>query len=88
MRCERLTDTISDRIVGCLKGIATGDAVGKQTEMLSRDDVLRWYPQSIPGFEGAPGAIIPRYAGSSKREWRVGETTDDTERTLAVARRH
>jgi ADP-ribosylglycohydrolase len=33
-----------------------------------------------------PGAIIPRYAGNSKREWRIGETTDDTERTLAVAR--
>ena len=32
------------------------------------------------------GAVIPRYVGNSKREWRIGETTDDTERTLAVAR--
>ena len=78
--------TIADRVLGCLKGIATGDAIGKQTEMLSREDVLRWYPHGVCGFEGMPGAIIPRYAGNSKREWRIGETTDDTERTVAVAR--
>jgi ADP-ribosylglycohydrolase len=48
--------------------------------------VRHWYPRGIRGFEGAPDAIIPRYAGNSKREWRIGETTDDTERTLAVAR--
>ena len=78
--------TTVDRIVGCLKGIATGDAIGKQTEMLSRDDVLRWYPQGLRGFEGTPDAIIPRYVGNSKRQWRIGETTDDTERTVAVAR--
>lgn len=81
-----MTFTIADRIAGCLKGIATGDAIGKQTEMLSHEDVLRWYPHGIRGFEGTPGAIIPRYVGNSKREWRIGETTDDTERTVAVAR--
>ncbi len=75
-----------DRGAGCLKGIATGDAIGKQTEMLSHQDVLRWYPKGVRGFEGVPGAIVPRYAGNSKREWRIGETTDDTERTIAVAR--
>jgi ADP-ribosylglycohydrolase len=69
-----------------LKGIATGDAIGKQTENLSREDVLRWYPQGVSGFEGIPGTAIPRYARNSKRVWRIGETTDDTERTLAVAR--
>jgi ADP-ribosylglycohydrolase len=78
--------TTTDRIVGCLAGVAIGDAIGKQTEMLSRDELLRWYPDGIRGFEGTPGTIIPRYAGNSKREWRIGETTDDTERTLAVAR--
>lgn len=80
------TITISDRILGCLKGIATGDAIGKQTEMLSREDVLHWYPHGIRGFEGTPGAVIPRYVGNAKHEWRIGETTDDTEGTLAVAR--
>jgi hypothetical protein len=32
-RRTHVTPTIVDRIVGCLKGIATGDAMGKQTEM-------------------------------------------------------
>ena len=74
------------RILGCLKGIATGDAIGKQTETLSREDVHHWYPHGIRGFEGTPGSVIPRYVGNAKREWRIGETTDDTERTVAVAR--
>ncbi len=81
-----MTYTTSDRIAGCLKGIAAGDAVGKQTEMLSPENVRRWYPHGIRGFEGPPGAIIPRYVGNSRHEWRIGETTDDTERTVAVAR--
>jgi len=80
------TLTVAERVAGCLKGIATGDAVGKQTELLSYADVLRWYPYGIRGFEGLPGSVIPRYVGNRKREWRIGETTDDTERTIAVAR--
>jgi ADP-ribosylglycohydrolase len=81
-----MTPTTADRVTGCLKGIATGDAIGKQTEMLSRENVLQWYPDGIRGFEGIPNEIIPRYLGNSKHQWRVGETTDDTERTVAVAR--
>lgn len=76
----------TDRIAACLMGMATGDAIGKQAEMLSNEDVRRWYPKGIRGFEGTPGAVIPRYARNSKRQWRIGETTDDTERTIAVAR--
>jgi ADP-ribosylglycohydrolase len=80
------THTAADRILGCLKGVATGDAVGKQTETLSLQEVARWYPDGVRGFEGTPGEVIPRYIGNSKHEWRIGETTDDTERTIAVAR--
>lgn len=78
--------SVEQRILACLKGIATGDAIGKQTETLSREDVLRWYPDGVHGFEGSAGTPIPRYVGNRKREWRIGETTDDTERTVAVAR--
>jgi ADP-ribosylglycohydrolase len=78
--------TVKQRILACLKGIATGDAIGKQTETLSREGVLRWYPDGVRGFEGPPGTRIPRYVGNAKREWRIGETTDDTEGTIAVAR--
>ena len=81
-----VTQAVQDRIRGCLRGVAAGDAVGKQTEGLSHDDVRRWYPHGIRGFEGEPGSVIPRYAGNQKRTWQVGETTDDTERTIAVAR--
>ena len=81
-----MNPTAAQRIVASLKGIATGDAVGKQTETLSREGVLRWYPEGVRGFEGAPGSVIPRYVGNPKHEWRIGETTDDTERTIAVAR--
>ena len=81
-----MTFTVSDRISACLEGVAVGDAIGKQTETLSRDEIARWYPHGVRGFEGAAGAVIPRYAGNAKHQWRIGETTDDTERTLAVAR--
>ncbi len=74
-----------ERVIGCFKALATGDAIGKQTEMLSSPDVRRWYPGGITGFHGQPGEVIPRYAGKPY-EWRIGETTDDTEQTLAVAR--
>ena len=60
--------------------------LGKQTETLSRAAVLRWYPDGITGFHGRFGDVIPRYAGHARYAWRIGETTDDTEQTLAVAR--
>lgn len=81
-----MTWTPTDRTVGCLRGLAVGDAIGKQTENLPPEDVARWYPDGVHGFEGAPDTVIPRYLGNSKHEWRFGETTDDTERTIAVAR--
>lgn len=80
-----MTASTTERARGCLAGIATGDAIGKQTEMLTRAEIARWYPQGVRGFEGNPGDVIPRYAGNKKDEWRIGETTDDTERTIAVA---
>ncbi len=75
---------MTDRILGCLQGVATGDAVGKQTETLKREAISHWYPQGICGFHGQPGEVIARYAGW-RYPWRIGETTDDTEQTLAVA---
>lgn len=74
-----------ERAIACFQGLATGDAIGKQTETLSRADVRKWYPGGIAGFHGPPGDVIPRYAGKPY-EWRIGETTDDTEQTVAVAR--
>jgi ADP-ribosylglycohydrolase len=77
---------VHQRIVAALEGIATGDAIGKQTETLSREGVRQWHPDGVHGFEGRPGTVIPRYSGNRRREWLIGETTDDTEGTIAVAR--
>jgi ADP-ribosylglycohydrolase len=74
-----------DRAIACFKALSIGDAIGKQTETLSRAEVQRWYPGGVTGFHGKPGGVIPRYIGK-RYEWRIGETTDDTEQTLAVAR--
>src|SRR5580704_4192951 len=74
-----------ERVIGSFKALAIGDAIGKQTETLAWADIQKWYPGGITGFHGQPGAIIPRYAGK-RYEWRIGETTDDTEQTIAVAR--
>jgi ADP-ribosylglycohydrolase len=74
-----------ERVIGCFKGLATGDAIGKQTETLTSAEVDRWYPGGITGFHGRPGDVIPRYLGK-RYPWRIGETTDDTEQTIAVAR--
>src|SRR5215831_4389483 len=76
---------LEERAIACFQALAVGDAIGKQTETLSRAGVGQWYPGGITGFHGRPGDVIPRYAGT-RYEWRIGETTDDTEQTLAVAR--
>jgi ADP-ribosylglycohydrolase len=73
-----------DRSIACLKGLAVGDAIGKQTETLTREKVQQWYPGGIRGFHSKPSDVIPRYVGR-RYEWRVGETTDDTEQALAIA---
>ena len=78
--------TEESRVLASLKGLSTGDAIGKQTENLSRDGIVHWYPRGVRGFEGRPGTVIPRYASNRKHQWLFGETTDDTERTIAVAR--
>jgi ADP-ribosylglycohydrolase len=77
---------VQQRAIACFKGLSTGDAIGKQSENLTRSDVIHCYPHGIRGFHGAPGQIIPRYLGNRNRQWRFGETTDDTEQTIAVSR--
>lgn len=80
-----MSDIILDRIKGCLKGLAVGDAIGKQTETLEFDQIKSWYPYGIKGFEGKIGTIMPRYI-NRHYDWKFGETTDDTEQSLAVAK--
>lgn len=80
-----MPDQVQIRAVACLKALAIGDAIGKQTETLPYAQIRNWYLDGVHGFEGRPGEVIPRYKGK-RYEWKIGETTDDTEQTLAVAR--
>ena len=50
----------AERAVTCFKALASGDAIGKQTETLSPAGVLRWYPDGISGFHGPAEGVIPR----------------------------
>ncbi|GAA4831323.1 ADP-ribosylglycohydrolase family protein [Paenibacillus vulneris] len=77
--------TALQRITACFKGIATGDAIGKQTESLQYEEIREWFPNGINGFEGEVGMVMPRYKGKHY-DYRFGETTDDTEQTLAIAK--
>lgn len=78
-------EDVRARIVACFKGVATGDAIGKQTESLKYEEIKQWFPDGIRGFHGEIGGVMPRYEGRHYL-WRFGETTDDTEQTISVAR--
>lgn len=80
-----MSGIVKNRILGCLKGLEVGDAIGKQTETLTFDQIKEWYPNGIRGFEGEIGTIMPRYQ-NRHYDWRFGETTDDTEQSIAVAK--
>ncbi|MFD3157565.1 ADP-ribosylglycohydrolase family protein [Haloimpatiens sp. FM7330] len=80
-----MSEITKNRILGCLKGLAVGDAIGKQTETLAFEQIKEWYPNGINGFQGEIGTIMPRYK-NRHYDWKFGETTDDTEQTIAVAK--
>lgn len=73
------------RIAACFKALASGDAIGKQTESLKYEEIKEQFPQGISGFHGELGTVMPRYEGKHY-DWKFGETTDDTEQSIAVAR--
>lgn len=77
--------SIQERIMACFTGVITGDAIGKQTETLTHEDIKTWYPNGISDFHGEIGEVMPRYK-NRHYEYRFGETTDDSEQTIAIAR--
>ena len=62
----------SDRIAGCLVGLAVGDALGAPLEFQSRRQVRKQYPEGLREM-----------IGSSL--WKKGEYTDDTQMALLIA---
>lgn len=68
---------IKDKMLGCLYGQAIGDALGFASEAMTKEDVERYYPDSIRKYTD----IIQ----DERREgWPIGWWTDDTEMMLLI----
>lgn len=64
-------------MMGCLYGQAIGDALGLGTEFLSKDEVLKNYPEGIKRYD----QIIQ---DSHRCRWAKGAWTDDTDMMLCI----
>lgn len=74
-----MTNNLSERIQGCLYGVAVGDALGMPTSFMPPQEIKARYGRII-GFEEPPHDHI-YHAG-----YRPGRVTDDTEQTIFIAR--
>jgi len=70
---------VEQRAIGCLQGVAVGDAMGKMTEGYRPQEIAKAYGGPIRGFRKP---IQPR----STFKWRYAEVTDDTRFTLLLAK--
>lgn len=66
---------LEDRYLGCLVGLACGDALGGPVEFISREQLDHRYPDGLRTF-----------IGGGWLELEPGEITDDTQMALDVAR--
>jgi ADP-ribosyl-[dinitrogen reductase] hydrolase len=62
----------SDRVAGCLVGLAVGDALGAPLEFVGRQQVRNHFPQGLRDM-------------IASRVWNKGEYTDDTQMALLIA---
>jgi ADP-ribosylglycohydrolase len=72
-------DSLRQRAMGALAGVAIGDAMGMPTQTMTRDEIAEVYGQII-GFRDAS----PRQKVSAGL--RAGSITDDTEQSLLITR--
>lgn len=71
------TELIEDFMLGCLYGQAVGDALGLGSEFMSKEQVVRNYPEGLQTYE----QIIQ---DSHRRRWKKGAWTDDTDMMLCI----
>ena len=70
-------ETLKSKYIGCMLGAAIGDALGKQNEGKSRDEILS------RGYVTDYGKAQP---GCPGEKLRAGQYTDDTEQMIVLAR--
>lgn len=71
------TELLKDRMLGCLYGQAIGDALGLGSEFMSKDDVIKNYPEGLRNYT----QIIQ---DTHRRRWVKGAWTDDTDMMLCI----
>ncbi|MDD5766455.1 MAG: ADP-ribosylglycohydrolase family protein, partial [Candidatus Marinimicrobia bacterium] len=68
-----------DRILGCLVGVAAGDAMGMPTSMMSPETIRKHFPEYVTDFQTAPEGHLLHQG------LITGQVTDDTQQTLLIA---
>ncbi len=69
-------DHIKDHVLGCLLGLASGDAFGMPTEFMLRDEIKAHY--------GWVDRFLPPHAGHFHDGMPAGRITDDTGQSLTI----
>ena len=70
-------NTIKNKMLGCLYGQAIGDALGLGSEFMSKDEVLKSYPDRLKNYD----QIIQ---DAHRRRGAKGAWTDDTDMMLCI----
>ena len=70
-------NSIKNKMLGCLYGQAIGDALGLGSEFMSKDEVLKSYPDGLKNYD----QIIQ---DAHRRRWVKGAWTDDTDMMLCI----
>lgn len=73
---NKLSKELKDKYTGCMLGAAIGDALGKQNEGITREEILK--RGCIKDYGRTP-------KGSPGEKLRAGQYTDDTEQMLVLA---
>lgn len=72
-----MLEKIKDQMLGCLYGQAIGDALGLGSEFMSKDEVVKNYPDGLKNYD----QIIQ---DAHRRRWAKGAWTDDTDMMLCI----
>lgn len=51
----KMMELIKDKMLGCLYGQAIGDALGLGSEFMSKDEVIKNYPDGLKTYNASSG---------------------------------